>query len=126
MRQHARPHVVRLVVGQQSLLRRLAGRQICSACRAVYSTHMCPSRIPGKCDVDGSSLITREDDREETILERLRIYEGQISAIVDHYSKYGVVLEIDGDRTVEEVTTEILRAIREPWRTVVSRPALLF
>lgn len=64
--------------------------------------------------------MIREDDREETILERLRIYQRQISAVVDHYSKCNGVFEMDGDRTVEEVTAEILRAMREGWQKLVS------
>lgn len=104
--------VVRLTVPQPSLLKRLSTRHICPSCGAGYSSSVQPPRAPGQCDVDGSSLMAREDDREETILERLRIYEQQISPIVGHYSQNDAVLEVDGNRPVEEVTAEIQRVIR--------------
>ena len=106
------PLVIRLVVGQSSLLRRLAGRRICPSCRAVYSTHLRPSRVLGLCDADSSPLVVREDDRQEIVLERLRTYEQQISAIVHHYSIQGRVLDIDGNQTEEQVAAQILEVIK--------------
>jgi adenylate kinase len=104
--------VLRLVVPQRALLTRLAARHICLFCGAGYSSSAQAPRVAGRCDFDGSSLIVREDDRRETILERLRIYEQQISPIVCHYSQHDAVLEVDGDRPVDEVTAGLLRGIR--------------
>jgi adenylate kinase len=75
--------------------------------------------MAGLCDADGSHLVTRRDDREEAITERLRIFDLQISPIVDHYARRGCVLEIDGDRPIDEVTTGILRTISESWRFAI-------
>ena len=119
LEQRSQPFVIRLVVGGRSLLNRIAGRQICPACRTIYGTYLCRPCVSGKCDVDGAGLVVREDDREETILERLRIYEQQILPIVEHYSKHGSVREIDGDRVADDVTAEILRAMSEAGRAVL-------
>ena len=107
--------VIRLVVSQETLLRRLGGRQICPACRMVYSVDLRPPQLPGLCDFDGSTLVIREDDHQEAILERLRIYEQQISPIVEHYAKVGGVVEIDGDRIVEDVSADIVLTIQSKY-----------
>jgi adenylate kinase len=106
---HSTPIVIRLVVPRSSLIKRLAVREVCTTCGEVYSPHAHPALVSGRCDSDGSILVVREDDRVETIHERFRIYEQEISPIVDHYSKCDSVLDVDGNNAVEEVTAEILR-----------------
>jgi adenylate kinase len=101
--------VIRLVVPRSSLIKRLAAREVCTTCGEVYSPQAHPRLVPGRCDRDGSILVVREDDRADTIHERFRIYEQEISPILEHYSKFDSVLDIDGDNAVEEVTAEILR-----------------
>ncbi len=105
------PIVVRLVVSQKSLMQRLAGRQVCPSCGAGYSAHLRPAQVAGKCDVDGTPLIIRGDDRAAVTFERQRVYESQITPILGHYSKRDAVLEIDGDRPAPKVTEEILNSI---------------
>lgn len=105
------PMVVRLVVPHGILLERLATRDICPRCGAGYSKSTDPPRVTGKCNFDGVSLVAREDDRCETVFGRLRIYEEEISPILEHYSRHGVVLRVDGDRPADDVTAEILRGI---------------
>jgi adenylate kinase len=111
--------VVRLIVSQRCLLKRLAGRKVCPACQTVYGVHQHQPKMPGMCDADGALLVTRQDDREETIAERLQSFDQQISPIVDHYARRCCVLEIDGDRPVDEVTSGILRTIPESWRLAI-------
>ena len=122
LNQRSTPLVIRLAVSLPSLLRRLAARSICPVCGVGYSTSVRPPRVPGKCDGDGSPLVARKDDREETILERLRIHEPQISPIVGHYSEHDAAWDIDGDRSVEEVTAEILSTIGLACSGRLSRP----
>lgn len=118
-RRHSQRLVVRLIVSKRCLLKRLAGRKVCPVCQTVYGIHQHQPRMAGICDADGSHLITRRDDREETIAERLRIFDEQIFPIVDHYARWGCVLQIDGDRPVDEVTTGILRTIPESRRLAI-------
>jgi adenylate kinase len=102
--------VVRIVVDKTVLLQRLGGRRICSVCASVFNTDK-PPRVNDRCDFDGSPLEVREDDREETILERLRVYEREILPILGHYSQNATVLEINGERPVGTVTAEVLKAL---------------
>lgn len=104
--------VIRLVVDRLSLVRRLTGRRICPTCGQVYSIHTRPPRTRGICDFDGCALVAREDDREGSILERLRIYEERVSSIVD-YLGHSNVVEVNGERRVEEVTEEIIKEVRK-------------
>jgi adenylate kinase len=107
------PHliVVRLVVSQKSLLQRLSGRQVCPSCGVGYSAHLRHAQVEGKCDIDGTPLIIRADDRAAVTIERQRVYESQIIPILGYYSKRGAVLEIDGDRPAPAVTEEILDSV---------------
>jgi adenylate kinase len=112
--------VVRLVVSQRCLVRRLAGRQVCPSCQTVYGAHFHRPQVPDYCDKDASFLAMREDDHEETIVERLRNFDEKIFPIVAHYATHDCVLEIDGDRPPDEVTAAILQALPEGWRAVIS------
>jgi adenylate kinase len=78
----------------------------------MYNSTVKFPRVRGRCDADGASLTVRNDDRGEAALQRLRIYSEQISPIVDHYARRDCILDVNGDRPVEEVTAHILKAIR--------------
>jgi adenylate kinase len=108
--------MARLVVGNGLLLRRLSGRLICPVCASIFNLHTQPPRLEGLCDWDGSLLVIREDDRNETIVERLRLYEQQTLPIVRHYAQHAALVEVDGEGPVDSVTAEILRAIRDVLR----------
>ncbi len=103
---------VRLVVSHSSLLRRLAGRRICPVCAAVFNLYTQPPRQHGRCDFDGSSLVTRNDDQDEAVVERLRLYEQQTFPIIRHYAHHATLIEIDGDRPVDTVSADAVLAIR--------------
>jgi adenylate kinase len=105
------PLVVRLAVDNSVLLRRLTGRRVCPKCASVFHIEFGAPQVPGHCDHDGAELFIRDDDRETTIRERLRVYEREISPILQHYGNDGRILEIAGDRPVEQVTEEILEAM---------------
>lgn len=103
--------VIRLVVEYNALLQRLTGRRTCPACGRIYNVHFQPPQVPDTCDVDGSRLVTRKDDREDVIAERLKAYEQQTLPLADYYRARGRLLEIDGDQPVEVVTEQALRAL---------------
>src|ERR1039458_6572081 len=69
------PVVIRLVVEYNQLLQRLTGRRSCPTCGLIYNVYYQPPKIQGICDVDGTPLVTRRDDTEEVITERLKAYE---------------------------------------------------
>ena len=69
------PIVIRIDVDYNELLRRITGRRTCPACGRIYNVYFQPPRVADRCDVDGSKLVTRDDDREEVIRDRLEAYE---------------------------------------------------
>jgi adenylate kinase len=104
------PVVIRMVVEYNQLVKRLTGRRSCPTCGRIYNVHFQPPRVAGICDLDGSTLVTRKDDREEVIVERLRAYDRQTLPLVDYYRSTGHLREIDGDLPIEQVTAAALEA----------------
>jgi adenylate kinase len=106
-----RPIVIQMKVGYNDLLQRLTGRRSCPTCGRIYNVHYQPPCVDGICDLDGSKLVLRPDDREEVIAERLKAYDRQTMPLVDHYRNSGRLKVVNGDQPVDAVTAEILRAI---------------
>lgn len=102
--ENSRPEtVLEIVVGEEEILRRLSGRRVCLQCGAVYNINNNKPKIDGICDICGSPLVIREDDKPEVIKERYKIYLETIKPLLDHYSRKKVLFQIDGQKTVEEI-----------------------
>ena len=95
-------------VPAEELVRRLSGRWVCEASGHVYNLQTNPPRVHGRCDLDGSPLVQRSDDRAETIRERLAQQLGALRDVVGHYRTAGVLRSVDGRRPIPEVTEELL------------------
>jgi len=105
------PIVIQLMVEYNFLLQRLTGRRTCPTCGRIYNIYLQPSRIAGVCDIDGTALETRRDDREDVITERLKAYEQQTLPLAEYYRRRGRLLEINGDLAPDKVTAAALKAI---------------
>ncbi len=92
-----------LSVPEDELVRRLTGRRICPECDATYHVEFAPPAEAGSCDDCGAELTQRDDDTEDTVRERLRVYEENTAPVVDHYRETGTLVEVDGDGTPDEV-----------------------
>jgi adenylate kinase len=90
------------------LVRRLSGRWICSAAGHVYHETVNPPRVAGRCDLDGSDLIQRADDRPETISARLSGQLGALSEVVEHYRSRSVLRIVDGRQPIPDVADALL------------------
>ena len=101
---------ISIVVNYDHLLRRITGRRISPAGR-IYNIYSNPPSVPGICDVDGSALVQRPDDSETVFNERMKTFEAQTAPVVDHYRRQGRFEEIDGDHSVEQVTSDIETAL---------------
>ena len=101
-------------VGEAELLRRLSGRWLCRAEGHSYHTVDHPPARPGRCDVDGSELYQREDDRPATVHLRLERQLAPMYEVVDHYRGRGVLTAVNGEQPIEAVTEELLRAVDRP------------
>jgi len=84
------------------IVRRLSGRRTCEKCGKIYHIIAIPPRVEGKCDECGGNLIQREDDKEETVLNRLEVYKKQTAAILGYFKNKGILLEVDGGLPIEQ------------------------
>jgi adenylate kinase len=105
------PVVVNMRVEYNSLLQRLTGRRSCPTCGRIYNVHFQPPRVADTCDVDSSKLVTRPDDREDVVSERLKEYERKTLPLTDYYRAQGRLQEIDGGQQADGVTAELIKAI---------------
>jgi len=95
--------VVYLSVDNDELVDRLTGRRVCPDCGASFHVEFEPPAESGVCDECGADLVQREDDTEETVRERLRVYEENTEPVVEHYRDEGVLVEVDGEGTPDDV-----------------------
>jgi adenylate kinase len=107
----APPVVIRLVVEYNQLLQRLTGRRSCPTCGLIYNVYYQPPKVQGICDVEGTTLVTRRDDTEEVIAERLKAYERLTLPLVEYYGARGRLIEVNGDQPVEAVMAQTFSAI---------------
>jgi adenylate kinase len=95
-------------VSDDDLVRRLAGRRVCVKNPShIYHVDFDPPKHEGICDQDGSRLIQRDDDREDTIRRRLEVYHSQTEPLIDYYDRAGLLRRFDGRRSPDEVHAHI-------------------
>jgi adenylate kinase len=110
---------VHLHVDHALLFRRLARRRVCPACHSVYNIDDQPARMNGKCALDGTALVARNDDRDEIVIwRRIKVYEQETLPIVNYYSEKKILAEINANYAVREVSSAILAAIRKPFMPI--------
>jgi adenylate kinase len=97
-------------VPEDDLIARMASRRICASNGHVYNVASNPPDVPGVCDLDGSALVQREDDREETVRARMAQQIPPLREVADHYRTTGVLRTVDGHRPIDEVTASLLTA----------------
>jgi len=99
-------------VPDDEVVRRLAGRRVCVKNPShIYHVDFDPPKHEGVCDQDGSRLIQREDDQEETIRKRLEVYHSQTEPLIDYYDRAGLLRRFDGRRSAEEVHDHLRAAV---------------
>ncbi len=104
---------VYLYVPQELLLRRLTGRYICRAQQHVYNIYTKPPTVPGICDIDGSELYQRSDDRSEAIQKRLDIFFHETLPLTDYYAEQQKLVKVNGDQSIEAVHQALVSQVRE-------------
>ena len=108
------PVVLQLVVEYNFILRRLTGRRTCPTCGRIFNVHTSQRpKVEGVCDIDGSTLVTRQDDRDDVIMARLKTYEVQTLPLVNYYAKQKRLSEINGAAELDHVTSEAFKAIED-------------
>ena len=104
--------VLELVVDDDEVIRRLSGRRTCHGCGKIWHIDFDPPVREGSCDRCGGELFQREDDRAETVAERLRVYARDTAPLVDYYGAQGKLVGIDATGPVEDVTLRAIDALR--------------
>ncbi|WP_422773156.1 adenylate kinase [Plantactinospora sp. WMMC1484] len=104
--------VLELVVDDDEVIRRLSGRRTCRGCGKVWHIEFDPSSVEGLCDRCGGELFQRDDDKAETIAERLREYASKTAPLIDYYGAQGKLVGIDATGPVEDVTVRAIDALR--------------
>ena len=102
---------VSIQVDYNQLLRRITGRRNCPVCQRIYNLYGNPPKQEGFCDIESAALVQRADDTETVFTERMRAYEALTAPVVDHYRALGRFAEVDGDRPITEIATEIVAAV---------------
>lgn len=98
-------------VPRETLIERLSGRRVCSVCGRVYNVVSDPPKVEGICDVDGGALVQRADDTPEAVAKRLDLYEVETAPLANRYAERGLLVRVDGDRSIDEVTESVIAAI---------------
>ena len=103
--------VLSIVVDFESLVERAVGRRTCPKCSAVYHIKFNPPMNEGECEKCGSKLIQRDDDREDTVRNRLSVYQEQTAPLIEYYRKRGKLVDIDGSGGIDAVYSQMVKAI---------------
>lgn len=103
--------VLLIAVDDEEVVRRLGGRRTCVENGHVFHVEFSPPKEEGVCDIDGSELVARDDDKPEVIRHRLEQYHAKTAPLVEHYDGQGLLRRIDGASSPESVAEEIRRTL---------------
>lgn len=103
--------VINVDAPDETIVERLSGRRVCPTCGATYHTIYNKPKNYGVCDLEGSKLIQRKDDEEETILKRLSIYHEETKPVIEYYKNKGLIKDIDGTGSIENTHQQTLKVL---------------
>jgi len=103
--------ILSLEVPREELVARLTGRRVCDECGTNYHVEFNPPEESGVCDACGGDLIQREDDNEESVRNRLDVFEENTAPVIAHYEDHAGFVAIDGEQTPDEVWCDIDEAV---------------
>jgi adenylate kinase len=108
--------VLSVQVPERIIIERLAGRRTCRSCGALSHMVFNPPKKAGVCDRCGGELYQRDDDREETIANRLKVYEKQTAPLANYYRERGLLREIDGVGEIDDIRARVTKALGDVLR----------
>ena len=100
-------YAINVDVPDENIIRRMSGRRACLKCGATYHIEHIPPKQEGICDTCGSELVQRDDDKPETVKNRLSVYHEQTQPLIDYYTKKNILKTVDGTKDMQEVFNEI-------------------
>ena len=105
--------VVYLEVDPEDIVSRMSGRRVCPKCGRSYHVVHIPPRVEGQCDACGAALIIRDDDKPETVRQRLATYQKQTSPLIDYYAQRGLLVKVDGSGTPDQVRARLFEQLED-------------
>ena len=99
--------VLDIEVADEEIQRRMSGRRACTACGATYHVEAAPPKTEGVCDACGGKLVQRDDDKPETVLDRLKVYHAQTEPLKEFYAQRGVLKSVENQPTIEDAAKAI-------------------
>ena len=111
--EHKLDYAIDIDVPDENIINRMSGRRACVGCGATYHVLFNPTKVEGKCDVCGESLILRDDDKPETVKKRLDVYHTQTQPLIDFYTERKVLVEVDGTQSMDKVFDDIMKILGE-------------
>lgn len=105
--------VLNINANRHDLVKRISGRLVCRKCGASFHKEFRPPKTEGICDNCGGELYQRNDDKAETVHQRLEVYETSTKPLIDYYKASGVLYDIDGDQSMENVYEQITAALKK-------------
>ena len=104
-------YAINVEVPDENIINRMSGRRACVGCGATYHIKYNPTKVEGICDACGEKLILRDDDKPETVKNRLDVYHKQTQPLIDYYAKQGIMKEVDGTVDMDEVFNSIVKIL---------------
>ena len=102
---------INIDVPDENIINRMGGRRACVGCGATYHIQFNAPKVEGVCDTCGEKLILRDDDKPETVKNRLNVYHTQTQPLIDFYEKAGVLVNIDGTQDMDKVFADIVKVL---------------
>ena len=106
-------YAINVEVPDENIVNRMGGRRACVGCGATYHIVYSPTKEEGKCDTCGGELIIRDDDKPETVQNRLSVYHEQTQPLIDYYTNKGIIAEVDGTVDMNDVFNAIVNILGE-------------
>ncbi len=105
-------YAINVDVPDENIINRMSGRRACVTCGATYHIVHVPPKTEGICDKCGAELILRDDDKPETVKNRLNVYHEQTQPLIEFYSKKGVLKSVDGTKDMNDVFADIVNILK--------------
>lgn len=102
--------VMNLKVSDKEIIKRSTSRRVCRSCNAIYNLLVNSPKVSGKCDVCGGELYQRDDDKEDVVKNRLKVYADQTKPLLKYYSKRNLLRDVDGAQSIDDVRKAVLAA----------------
>ena len=104
-------YAINVEVPDENIINRMGGRRACLSCGSTYHIVYAPTKVEGICDRCGEKLVLRDDDKPETVKNRLNVYHNQTQPLIEYYTKQGKLAEVDGTQSMEDVFNAIVKIL---------------